>query len=260
MEYVLSLSYGKDSCACLGAIEQLGWPLDRIVHAEVWATNTIPADPPQMVEFKSKADQIIRDRWGLEVEHIRHKKSYDEMFYHVMERGKHIGEIKGWPKTLGGWCKHLKMTDSLGGKGNVGYVGIAADEPKRFHNLNDMKRSPLVEAGWTEAICRDWCEQNNLLSPIYTSSLRGGCWFCHCQPTDQLRLLRTTYPEYWQMMLDWDKDSPVPFHPDGRTVRDYEMRFTLEEQGLIDPCKRFMWKHILHNQEPQPLSEAEELL
>lgn len=32
-EYVLSLSYGKDSLACLGAIEQLGLPLDRIVHA-----------------------------------------------------------------------------------------------------------------------------------------------------------------------------------------------------------------------------------
>ena len=32
MEHILSLSYGKDSLACLGAIEQLGWPLDRIVH------------------------------------------------------------------------------------------------------------------------------------------------------------------------------------------------------------------------------------
>lgn len=29
-EHILSLSYGKDSLACLGAIEQLGWPLDRI--------------------------------------------------------------------------------------------------------------------------------------------------------------------------------------------------------------------------------------
>ena len=54
MEYVLSLSYGKDSLACLGAIEELGWQLDRIVHAEVWATDTIPADLPPMVEFKKK--------------------------------------------------------------------------------------------------------------------------------------------------------------------------------------------------------------
>ena len=28
-EHILSLSNGKDSLACLGAIEQLEWPLDR---------------------------------------------------------------------------------------------------------------------------------------------------------------------------------------------------------------------------------------
>lgn len=48
-EHILSLSYGKDSLACLGAIEQLGCPLDRIVHAEVWATDTIPADLPPSI-------------------------------------------------------------------------------------------------------------------------------------------------------------------------------------------------------------------
>ena len=69
-EYVLSLSYGKDSLACLGAIQELGWPLDRIVHVEVWATDTIPADLPPMVEFKKKADAIIKERFGIEVEHV----------------------------------------------------------------------------------------------------------------------------------------------------------------------------------------------
>ena len=67
---VLSLSYGKDSLACLGACEQLGIPINRIVHAEVWATDEISADLPPMVEFKKKADAIIKERWGLEVEHV----------------------------------------------------------------------------------------------------------------------------------------------------------------------------------------------
>ena len=69
-QHILSLSYGKDSLACLGAIEKLGWQLDRIVHAEIWATDTIPADLPPMVEFKAKADAIIKERYGIEVEHI----------------------------------------------------------------------------------------------------------------------------------------------------------------------------------------------
>lgn len=81
MDYILSLSYGKDSLACLGAIEQLGLPLTRIVHAEVWATDTIPADLPPMVEFKAKADEIIKQRWGIEVEHFRANRSYADLFY-----------------------------------------------------------------------------------------------------------------------------------------------------------------------------------
>lgn len=58
--------------------------------------------------------------------------------------------------------------------GNIVYIGIAVDEPNRFHNLTETKKSPLVEAGWTEADCRRWCEENNLLSPIYTTGTRGG--------------------------------------------------------------------------------------
>jgi hypothetical protein len=80
-EHILSLSYGKDSLACLGAIEALGWPLDRIVHAEVWATDTIPADLPPMVEFKAVADKWIKDRYGIEVEHLRAKQTYEWQFY-----------------------------------------------------------------------------------------------------------------------------------------------------------------------------------
>jgi len=74
IEHILFLSYGKDSLGCLGAIEQLGWPLDRIVHAEIWATETIPADLPPMIEFKKKADAIIKERYGIEVEHIAAKR------------------------------------------------------------------------------------------------------------------------------------------------------------------------------------------
>lgn len=90
-QYILSISYGKDSLACLGAIEQLGLPLDRIIHSEVWATDNIPADPPPMVEFKAKADKIIKERWGIEVEHLcamkdGEKLTYEKLFYHVPKR------------------------------------------------------------------------------------------------------------------------------------------------------------------------------
>lgn len=67
---IVSLSYGKDSLALFGACEKLGIPVHGAVHAEIWATDDVPADLPPMVEFKKKADAIIKERWGIEVKHI----------------------------------------------------------------------------------------------------------------------------------------------------------------------------------------------
>lgn len=148
MEHILSLSYGKDSLACLGAIEELGWPLDRIVHAEVWATDTIQADLPPMVEFKKNADKIIKDRWGISVEHYRSDKTYQDIFYRVYERSKSKeknGKIYGFPFTKGQWCTgELKMEavrkSKNGSVGAISYIGIATDEPNRFHHLTGTKK------------------------------------------------------------------------------------------------------------------------
>lgn len=261
-QHILSLSYGKDSLACLGAIEKLGLPLDRIVHSEVWATDTIPADLPPMVEFKKKADEIIKSRYGLTVEHITasregKKLSYEKQFYTMRFNKKLNAEcIYGFPTTRGVWCNsRLKVSiqnnlfrSSLEQGTNtsiVYYIGIAADESERIaKHTKDGFMLPLVEIGWDEACCRKWCEENDLLSPIYTTAARGGCWFCHNQPINQLRLLRKNYPEYWKLLLKWDLDSPVTFHADGHTVHDFDRRFQMEDEGLIFPYDKFKWEMI----------------
>lgn len=245
--------------ACLGAIEELGWPLDRIVHAEVWATDTIPADLPPMIEFKAKADAIIKERWGIGVEHVRSKLTYEERFYKVRSKRarRNPGIIYGFPMRSGPWCNSdLKVGPLEKEKKNcISYLGIAADEPNRFRVLSDTKKSPLLEAGWTEAMCWEWCEKNALLSPIYTAVTRGGCWFCHNQSVRQLRLLRQQYPEYLALLLKLDRDSPVSFQPPikkkdgtivpGKTVHDFERRFQAEDDGLLSADdKIFRWSML----------------
>lgn len=253
MEHILSLSYGKDSLACLGAIEELGLPLDRIVHAEVWATDTIHADLPEMVEFKAKADKIIKERYGIEVEHIRSNWSFESHFYqpHIYGNTKVKNPSKdgiyGFPIIVGMWCNsRLKVSALSKAQKNATtvYIGIASDEPKRFHNLTGKKRSPLVEAGWTEKMCREWCEENDLLSPIYTTATRGGCWFCHNQGVEQLRLLRKNHPDLWALLMKWDVDSPVSFKPDGHTVHDFDKRFEAEEKGIVPADRKFRWNML----------------
>lgn len=127
-QYVLSLSYGKDSMASIHVIRDvLNWPLDRIVTAQVWATDSIPADLPPMYEFKEQADKIIKERYGIDVEHFcatrkiqaeretedggshSQKFTYERGFYNKMRSGKFVGNIYGFPKTTAGWCKKLKV-------------------------------------------------------------------------------------------------------------------------------------------------------
>ena len=92
MEYIASISYGKDSLAMLEVIKQNGLPLDRIITVDVMATEAIPADLPPMTEFKAKADAIIFEKYGIKVEHITAPKSYDDYFYYTC---KAIGAIHG---------------------------------------------------------------------------------------------------------------------------------------------------------------------
>lgn len=203
-----------------------------------------------MVEFKDKADKIIKERWGIEVKHVKSDVTFEKGFY--FERGrtgrktKFDGKRYGWPMQRGQWCLQQLKLPALAkiGKNNIQYIGIAADEPNRFHNLSDIKKSPLIEAGWTESDCRKWCKENDLLSPIYTTSTRGGCWFCHNQSVTQLRHLRKKYPELWELLMKWDSDSPVIFHADGHTVHDFDARFALEDEGFISPDERWKWSYL----------------
>ena len=251
MQYIASLSYGKDSCAMLEIIKQHNMPLDRIVHVEIMATDTIPADLPPMMEFKAKADKIIKERYGIEVEHLHAQKSYEEYFYSKHVKGQKSGTMLGFPLGRKGrgpaWCAdRLKISImKKAERKNISYLGIAADEPSRFGDLSDCKCSPLVEWGITEAKARKICEDLGLLSPIYAQAARGGCWFCHNQGVQLLRLLRKQYPEYWALMLKWDADSPVTFHADGHTVHDFDRRFQLEDEGLIAAYdKSFRWNML----------------
>lgn len=248
-EHILSLSYGKDSLACLGAIEELGCPLDRIITADLWATDTIPADLPPMVEFKARADAIIKERWGIEVEHIRGPYTAEQRIYRLRIRGNRIGEMVGWPRMKGceiqSSCKREPLDKVT--KGKISYWGIAADEPERIkqHSTKPWVKMPLVAAGWTEAECRKWCDKNGLLSPIYTDAARGGCWFCPQQQCKSLRILRQKYPEYWRIMLCWDTDSPMKFKANGQTLHDYERRFRTEDDLSIDTdVSGFKWEML----------------
>lgn len=126
----------------------------------------------------------------------------------------------------------------------VEYLGIAADEPSRQGQLNDRKRAPLVEFGIDEDLCGLYCQYNGILAPTYETSCRDGCWFCHNQGVDQLRLLRRNYPDHWALLMKWDLDSPISFKADGHTVHDFDRRFRMEDERKIPTDRTFRWSML----------------
>lgn len=141
--YILSLSYGKDSLACIEACKRLGYPLDRIVHAEVWATDTISADLPPMVEFKRRADEIIRERYGIEVEHVcamkdGKKMTYERMFY---QRVRHRPETL--EKIAGGGTKHR-----LARKFGTDFLSYGVNGVPQLSSRASSRGFPLTTGGW----------------------------------------------------------------------------------------------------------------
>ena len=265
-QYIARISHGKDSLKMLDVIVSRGLPLDRVTTTDIWATDTIRGEHPKMVAFKEQADEFIWRKYHIEVEHLcamrdGEKLTYEKLFYHVPKRkpknaGKckwEQGTILGFPTLFGPWCQSYLKRDvkdrandkRVAGKGRniVEYLGIAADEPKRFGQLSERKRAPLVEFGIEEELCGLYCKYNGILSPSYETSCRDGCWMCHNQGVNQLRQLRKNYPNLWALLLRWDADSPVSFKPDGRTVHDYDWRFQLEDEGCLLPDdKTFRWK------------------
>lgn len=231
-------------------------PIDRIVHVEIMATETISADLPEVNDWKKQADKIIYQRYGIEVEHIRSQKTFEQLFFSIPKRKKcnadKQGTIRGFPSLRSQWCSRELKADVMTktNRKNVQYIGIAADEHKRHSQLNSHIRSPLVEHNVTEAECLQICSEIGLLAPTYLQSKRSGCWFCPAQPTEQLRLLRKQHPELWKKLLEWDSFTTIPFRHAGIgkrevSVADFDKRFELEELGILDKnTSNFRWSKL----------------
>ena len=234
MKYVASLSFGKDSMAMLIKIKELGLPLDEVIYVDIMFDDDTSGETPEMASFITKAEKILKEKFNVEVTHLR-GVTFKEQFYKIKQRGKHIGDNYGFPYTIGAWCNdRLKMQPikeymRKQKEQVIQYVGIAYDEPERYERLNhETHIAPLYDLKITEKEAMEICKKYDLLSPIYKTSFRGGCWFCPKQRLSQLKWLYKEHNDLWNILKDMEKDSVNTFKPNV-TLKDLEERFENNE-------------------------------
>ena len=114
-EYIARISYGKDSLKMLDVIISRGLPLDRVTTTDVWATDTIPAELPPVLEAKARIEEKLWQMYRINVEHLcarnkdGSKKTYEQMFYHVPVRRSQTGQVEREREPASG---RARSTDS----------------------------------------------------------------------------------------------------------------------------------------------------
>lgn len=207
MKYFASCSFGKDSIATVLLAIQHKEPLDGILFTEVMfdASRNISGEIPEHITWIKNTAIPKLESMGVKTQILHSDRDYMYFFKNAVGGGgKHAGKLYGFP--LAGKCvinrdckvKPIKQYLRNMGKNVTEYIGIAADEPKRLQRLNDRKISLLSKYGYTEEMAKELCRKHNLLSPIYDTDTRGGCWFCPNAKISSLSRLRKLHPDYWQ--------------------------------------------------------------
>ncbi len=227
MKYVNFLSFDKDSMAQTLLLNKAGAPIDETVYIDIMFNDEISAEHPKKAAWIPKAEEKLKNEYGITVKHIKPKYTFVEYFYRVKQEGDHIGEIYGFPFTVGSWCNsRLKLdttarylTQTARGDSVTQYVGIAFDEPTRWKSLKakETKRlkycSPLYNQLMIEKEAYKLSADANLLSPKYEGGgFRGGCWFCVKQSLADIYELWSEYPAYFELLVKLEKDSRCTFN------------------------------------------------
>ena len=237
MKHIVSFSGGKDSTYMLIKMLEKNMPIDDVIFADTG------------MEFQELYDYIdrIEKLIGLKITRLKPKKTWDDLFFHKKQRGRHIGQINAFPMTMAcDMTRQLKLDTieryyrSIKGDFTV-YIGIAFNEPERYERLKPNEKAPLYEWQITEDFIIEELKRMGLHNPLYDTFDRIGCYTCPNMTIKELRLMRKRYPKEYAKLLWYGEQAEkhatkrrfAEYKP-GWTVAELERRFQMEDmQGAL---------------------------
>ena len=238
---IVSFSGGKDSTWMLLEMIRRNEHIDEVVFFDTgW-------EFPQMMRHVERIKKLVEDK-GIKFTTLHPKKSFD---YYMFDHK--INKRSGEQQVGRSWCgyggcrwgtrekiavinKYFKSQQNY-----VQCIGIAADELDRLEKeYNENKRFPLVEWGVTEAECLEGCYSLGYdWGGVYDNLTRVSCKFCSLMNLSNARSIWAHYPEVWDELKQYQRNTYLPFKGEGKSVFDLEVRFELEKEfeGLDKPIR-----------------------
>lgn len=207
---IVGLSGGKDSVATCIVLNWLDIPFSTIT-AEVWWKEGVTGENPYHYEFIHYTLFPKLNYWGVMCETVRSDiTAYQYMTTPIAKSQypERIGKLRGFPLCgkcgIQRDCKTRPCEKFYKTKGDHSCIlGFASDEKDRV--LSDAasdKISILDLLGIEEYQTFGICKSENLLSPTYSFSYRGGCWFCPNQKIQELEMLYRCFPHLWRDLME----------------------------------------------------------
>ena len=131
-KYVASCSGGKDSVATLLLAAQHNEPLDEAVFSEVMFDKDTSGEVPEHRDFiYDRLKPFCEKELGIKFTILHADKNYDDVFHHVITRGPHKGEVRGFAWAGGRVRACREGPRGAGGAGADGWPeasGVSAPE------------------------------------------------------------------------------------------------------------------------------------
>lgn len=229
MEYVASVSGGKDSIAMVLKIMELGRPLTKCVFFDTgWEFSSVYKN---IYKIREKAE-----KYGCEFVTLTNKDSFNYLFAYkqVKRRTGAIAYGYSWCGKNCRWGTGRKLNafnSFIRKQGDcIQYVGIAADETKRIKEKEGVIY-PLVELGMSEKDCLAYCREKGFNwregnIDLYDFLDRVSCFCCRNKNLKELENMYRYLPEYWQRLRTMQRLTDEPFRKDGFSIFDLERRFS----------------------------------
>jgi hypothetical protein len=212
---IVGLSGGKDSVSTCIILRYLDIPFETAT-AEVWWKKDISGENPLHYEFMHEKLFPKLNSWGVKTHILKSKiTAYDYMTTPIKASREHPernGKLRGFPICskcgIQRDCKTRvceRFYKSITEPYNA-IIGLASNEKDRVLSANNKNLIPLLSLlGIHEIQTYSICNSESLLSPTYTYSNRGGCWFCPNQKIQEWLLLYEQFPHLWNEIMEVQK-------------------------------------------------------